>query len=184
VGVFSSRTGHYGWAPGCSLTVSTQLSRVDLLITEAGTIGILTPNALNAVRMRAAWIASTFAIPAVSAMSEWDLRSMVSPTYPTAASVSSASASFARSTGSTLRGDSEQPRGASARWAAHADVVDRRAARWTGGRGRVPSLAERDLPGRVCLARDGRVVRRNVARIPVVDDRDVLLGEAIREDAP
>src|SRR5262249_28417330 len=42
----------------------TQLSRSLALITGLGTTGILTPKALNATRMRAAWIASIHAIPA------------------------------------------------------------------------------------------------------------------------
>src|SRR5262245_43097535 len=76
-------------------TLITQLSRSLVLITALGTTGILIPKALNAARMRAAWIASIHAIPASSSIMYGDFNFAASLTYPTAAPISSASASLA-----------------------------------------------------------------------------------------
>src|SRR5215472_14324054 len=76
-------------------TLITQLSRSLVLINALGTTGILIPKALNAARMRAAWIASIHAIPASSSIMYGDFNFAASLTYPTAAPISSASASLA-----------------------------------------------------------------------------------------
>src|SRR5262249_7402659 len=76
-------------------TLITQLSRSLVLINALGTTGILIPKALNATRMRAAWIASIHAIPASSSIMYGDFNFAASLTYPTAAPISSASASLA-----------------------------------------------------------------------------------------
>src|SRR5262249_40524414 len=76
-------------------TLITQVSRSLVLINAIGTTGILIPNALNAARMRAAWIASIHAIPASNSIMYGDFNFAVSLTYPTAAPISSASASLA-----------------------------------------------------------------------------------------
>src|SRR5215468_6159898 len=76
-------------------TLITQVSRSLVLINALGTTGILIPKALNAARMRAAWIASIHAIPASSSIMYGDFNFVVSLTYPTAAPISSASASLA-----------------------------------------------------------------------------------------
>src|SRR5262249_32188344 len=76
-------------------TLITQVSRSLVLINALGTTGILIPKALNAARMRAAWIASIHAIPASISIMYGDFNFVVSLTYPTAAPISSASASLA-----------------------------------------------------------------------------------------
>src|SRR5262245_35867403 len=76
-------------------TLITQLSRSLVLINALGTTGILIPKALNAVRMRAAWIASIHAIPASISIKYGDFNFAVSLTYPAAAPISSANASLA-----------------------------------------------------------------------------------------
>src|SRR5215471_2843634 len=76
-------------------TLITQASRSPVLINAVGTTGILIPKALNAARMRAAWIASIQAIPASNSIMYGDFNFEVSLTYPTAAPISSASASLA-----------------------------------------------------------------------------------------
>src|SRR5215475_10399864 len=76
-------------------TLITQVSRSLVLINALGTTGILIPKALNAARRRAAWIASIHAIPASISIMYGDFNFVVSLTYPTAAPISSASASLA-----------------------------------------------------------------------------------------
>src|SRR5215469_581529 len=76
-------------------TLITQVSRSLVLINALATTGILIPRALNAARMRAAWIASIHAIPASNSTMYGDFNFAASLTYPTAAPISSASASFA-----------------------------------------------------------------------------------------
>src|SRR5678816_2859012 len=70
------------WQPRWPQTLRIQSFRLLAVTNTLGTTGTLTPRSLNAMRMRAAWMASTHAIPASSSLSAGDFNCMVSDTYP------------------------------------------------------------------------------------------------------